>query len=87
MVPADFDQFKPLMTPEAFSTFTDAVDDARSNPATSKDASTARALTFVDFTEELTNTGLSMRNDPNSSSTRRSPTRSTTSCSGTPRFG
>jgi hypothetical protein len=41
----------------------------------------------VDFTEELTNTGLSMRNDPNSSSTRRSPTRSTTSCSGTPRFG
>lgn len=61
MVDADFDQFESVLTATAWKTLRKAVGGAASFE---DDANTVRALTFVDFTNALTNTGLSLRADP-----------------------
>lgn len=58
MVRADFDQFRDVLTSSALDTLQDAAEDAGSDAS---DADTVRALTFVDFTEELEGTGLALR--------------------------
>ncbi len=61
MVDADFDQFESVLTASALKTLRTAVGGAASFE---DDANTVRALTFVDFTNALSNSGLSLRDDP-----------------------
>ncbi|MGA8850078.1 MAG: hypothetical protein WB508_00025 [Aeromicrobium sp.] len=61
MVDADFNQFEGVLTASALKTLRTAVGGAASFE---DDANTVRALTFVDFTSALANSGLSLRDDP-----------------------